>query len=100
MGDIKNNWHSSNKFVGRCPGTIKNAQLFFIHRHLRDGQMQSVLVTSAAVSFQLDLCVKLGVFYCIILGTGKVYEEDCCNILIILHHCLTRQIQPTAYSGG
>ncbi len=45
--------------------------------------MQSVLGTSATVGFQLDLGVKLGVFYCTFLGTGKVYEEDCCDILII-----------------
>jgi len=63
MDDLKNNLYLSNKFVGRCAGTSKTAQLFFIHRHLRDGLMQSVLGTSAAVDFQLDLGVKLGVFY-------------------------------------
>ncbi len=42
--------------------------------------MQSVLGTSAAVGFQLDLGVKLGVFYKPFSGT--VYEEECYNILI------------------
>ncbi len=63
MDTSKNNLYPSNKFIGRCPGTSKNATLFFIHRYLRDGQMQSVLGTSATVGFQLDLGVKLGVFY-------------------------------------
>ncbi len=60
--------------------------------------MQIVLGTSAAVGFQIDLGVKWG--YSTAPFSGKVYEENCCNVLIILHHCLTRQMQPIAYSGG
>ncbi len=63
MDDLKNNWYSSHKFVGRPPRSSKNAPFLNVHRHLRDGQMQSVLGTFAAVGFQLDLGVKLGVFY-------------------------------------
>ncbi len=44
--------------------------------------MQSVLGTSAAVGFQLDLGVKLGVFYYTTPFSGTVYEEECYNILI------------------
>jgi len=98
MDDLKNNWYSSHKFVGRPSRSSKKAPFLNIYSHLRDGQMQSVLGTCAAVGFQIDLGVKLG--YSTTPFSGKVYEEDCCNILIILHHCLTRQMQPTAYSGG
>ena len=70
MDDLKNNWYSSHKFVGRPPRSSKKAQLLFICRHLRDGQMQGVLDTFAAVGFQLDLGVKLGVFYYTFLGNS------------------------------
>jgi len=40
-----------------------HTQLFFICSHLRDGLMQSVLGTFDAVSFQLDLGVKLRISY-------------------------------------
>jgi len=73
----------SYKFAGRCPGTSKNAQLLFIHRHLRDRLMQSVLGTSAAVGFQLDLG-ELGdiPLYPIAPYLGKTYEGRYCNIFI------------------
>ena len=66
----------SLKEVG-SKAVAKNAQLFFIRRHLRDGQMQSVLGTFAAVGFQLDLGVKLGVFYYTLLHLTreKLIEE-------------------------
>ena len=63
MDNLKNNWYSSHKFVGRPPRSSKKAPFLNVHRHLRDGLMQGVLGTSAAVDFQLDLGVKLGVFY-------------------------------------
>ena len=46
--------------------------------------MQSVLGTSAAVGFQLDLGVKFRVFYYYPIApySGKAYEERYCNILI------------------
>ena len=70
MNISRNSLYLSRKFAGRCVGTSKNANLFCIHRHLRDGLMQSVLGTSAAVGFQLDLGVKLGVFYYTFLGNS------------------------------
>ncbi len=63
MDDLKNNYCPSHKFVGRPPRSSKKAPFPNVHRHLRDGQMQSVLGTFAAVGFQLDLGVNLGVFY-------------------------------------
>ena len=70
MDDLKNKFCPSRKFAGRPRRSSKNAQLFFIHRHLTDGQMQGVLGTFAAVGFQLDLGVKLGVFYYTLLGNS------------------------------
>jgi len=70
MDTSKNSLYLSRKFAGRCHWSSKNAQLLFIHRHLRDGLIQIVLGTSAAVGFQLDLGVKLGVFYYIFLGNS------------------------------
>ncbi len=54
----------------------RNAQLFFIHRHLRDGLTQSFLGTFAAASFQLDLG-ELGdiLLYPIAPYSGEAYEE-------------------------
>ncbi len=63
MDDLKNNRYSSHKFVGRPPRSSKKAPFLNIHRHLIDRLMQSVLGTSATVGFQIDLGVKLGVFY-------------------------------------
>jgi len=63
MYDLENNLYLSCKFVGQCAGTSKKAPFLNVHRHLRDRLMQSVLGTSATVGFQLDLGVKLGVFY-------------------------------------
>jgi hypothetical protein len=48
-----------SKIICTCPinllddaiDPVKNAQLFFIHRHLRDGLTQGVLGTFAAVDF-------------------------------------------------
>ena len=67
------------KIICTCPinlldnaiDPVKNAQLFLIHRHLRDRLMQSVLGTSATVGFQLDLGVKLGVFYYTLLDLTR-----------------------------
>ena len=70
MDVLKNNWYSSHKFVGRPPRSSKKAPFLNIHRHLRDGQMQSVLGISAAIGFQLDLGVKLGVSYYTFLGNS------------------------------
>jgi len=83
MDTSKDNLYLSRKFAGRCAGTSKNAQLFFIHRHLRDGLMQGVLGTSAAIGVQLDLG-ELGdiLLYPIAPYSGKAYEEECYNILI------------------
>ncbi len=55
MDDLKNNFCPSRKFVVRPRRSSKKAPFLNIHRHLRDGQMQSVLGTSAAVGFRLDL---------------------------------------------
>jgi len=83
MDTSKNNLYLSNKFVGRCPWSSKNAQFFFIHRHLTDWLMESFLGTCAAVGFQLDLG-ELGdiLLYPIAPYLGKAYEERYCNILI------------------
>ncbi len=81
MDDLTNNWYLSHKFVGRPPISSKNAPFLNVHRHLRDGQMQSLLGTSATVGFQIDLGMKMG--YSTTPFSGKVYEEDCCNIFII-----------------
>ncbi len=70
MDDIKNNFCPSGKFAGRPPRSSKKALFLNVHRHLRDGLMQSVLGTSVAVGFQLDLGVKLGVFYYTLLGNS------------------------------
>ncbi len=79
----KNNFYPSHKFMGRCHWSSKNTQLFFIHRHLRDGLMQSVLCTSAAVGFQFDLGeVGVILLYPIAPYPGRAYEERYCNILI------------------
>ena len=69
----------SLKEVG-SKAVAKNAQLFFIRRHLRDELMQGVFGTSAAIGFQLDLGVKLGVFYstipyCTLLGKSLLRND-------------------------
>jgi len=70
MDALKNNWYSSHKFVGRPTRSSKKAPFLNVHRRLRDGLMQRVLGTSAAIGFQLDLGVKLGVFYYTFLGNS------------------------------
>ncbi len=70
MDDLKNNFCPSGKFVGRPPRSSKKAPFLNVNRYLRDGQMQSVLGAFAAVDFQLDLGVKLGVFYYTFLGNS------------------------------
>ncbi len=70
MDDLKNNWYSSRKFAGRPPRSSKNAPFLNVHSHLRDGQIQSVLGTSAAIGFQIDLGVKLGVSCYTFLGNS------------------------------
>jgi len=55
MDDFKNNWYSFHKFVGRPPRSSKKVPFLNIHSHLIDGLIQSLLGTSAAVGFQLDL---------------------------------------------
>ena len=94
MDTSKNNLYLSNKFVGRCPWSSKNPQVFFTHRHLIDWLMQTVLGISAAVAFQVDLG-ELGhiLLYPIAPYLGKAYEERYWNILIWWHHCLTMQMQ-------
>jgi len=84
MDNLKNNWYSSHKFVGRPPRSSKKAPFLNVHRHLRDRLMQRVLGTSAAVPFQLDLG-ELGdiLLYPIAPYSAKAYyEERYCNILI------------------
>ncbi len=63
MDTSKNNFSCPTNLWDNDSDQAKTHNYSFIHSHLTHRLVQSVLGTSAAVGFQLDLGVKLEVFY-------------------------------------